>query len=92
MKLTNESQPFLKEKRVWAETLGHSQQSIKAILGWKFRVQDLLYEPEVLPMSLAYLVARMGWAHAKVLKGTDSYPPNHTSSISPISRMDLGHA
>jgi len=59
-------------------------QSIKAILGWKFWVQNLLHVLEVLPMSLAHLVARMGWAHAKGPKGTDSYPSNYTSSISPI--------
>ena len=58
-------------------------QSMKAILGWKFWIQDLLYEPEVLLVSLAHLVERMGWAYAKSLKGTDPYPPNHTSSISP---------
>ena len=67
-------------------------QSIKAVLGWKFWIQDLLHEPEVLPMSLAHLVARMGWSHAKGLKGTDPYPPNHTFSISPISCMGLDHA
>ena len=57
-------------------------QSIKALLRWKFWVQDLLHEPEVLPVSLAHLVVRMGWAHAKGPKGTDPYSLNHTSSIS----------
>ena len=64
----------------------------KALLRWKFQVQDLLHEPEVLLVSLAHLVARMGWAHAKGLKGTDSYTQNHTSLISPICDMGLGHA
>ena len=36
----------------------------------------------MLPLSLAHLVAQMGWAHAKGPKETDSYPLNHTSSIS----------
>ena len=43
-------------------------------------------------MSLAHLVARMGWAHAKGPKETDPYPQNQTSSIFPISHMGLGHA
>ena len=75
-------------QKLWATVT----QSIKAVLGWKFWIQDLLHEPEVLPVSLAHLVARMGWAHAKGPKGTNPYPPNHTSSISPICRMGLGHA
>ena len=58
-------------------------QSIKAILGWKFWIQGLFHKAEVLLVSLAHLVARMGWAHVKGLKGTDLYPPNYTSSISP---------
>ena len=33
MKLANESQPFLKEKRVQAETLGHSQPEYKSCFG-----------------------------------------------------------
>ena len=65
-------------------------QSIKTILRWKFWIQDLFHEPEVLPVSLAHLVARMRWAHAKGPKGTDSYPPNHTSSISPNKLFGLG--
>ena len=67
-------------------------QSIKALLRWKFWVQDFLHELEVLLVSLAHLVACLGWAHAKGLKGTDPHPPNHTSSISPINHMGLGHA
>ena len=66
-------------QKLWATVT----QSMKAILGWKFWIQDLLYEPEVLLVSLAHLVERMSWAYAKSLKGTDPYPPNHTSSISP---------
>ena len=65
---------------------------MKALLRWKFQVQDLLHESEVLPVSLAHLIARMGWAYAKGLKGTDPYPPNYTSLISPICCMGLGHA
>ena len=34
-------------------------------------------------VSLAHLVARMGWAHAKGPKGTSPYPPNHAPSVSP---------
>ena len=75
-------------QKLWATVI----QSIKTVLGWKFWLQDLLHEPEVLPVSLAHLVACMGWAHAKGPKGTDPYSPNHTSSISSISRMGLGHA
>ena len=71
---------------------GTVTQSIKAVLEWKFWIQDLLHEIEVLLVSLAHLVARMGWAHAKGPKGIDLYPPNHTSLISPISHMSLGHA
>ena len=67
-------------------------QSIKAVLGWKFWIQDLLHELEVLLVFLAHLVACMGWAHVKGPKGTDPYIPNHTFSISPISHMGLGHA
>ena len=66
-------------QKLWATVT----QSIKTVLGWKFWIQDLLYEPKVLPVSLAHLVARMGWAHVKDLKETNSYLPNHTSSISP---------
>ena len=65
-------------------------QSIKTILGWKFWIQDLFHEPDVLPVSLAHLVAHMGWAYAKSPKGTDPYPPNHTSSISPNKSHELG--
>ena len=43
-------------------------QSIKALLGWKFPVQDLIYVLEVVPVSLSHLVAHMGWAYAKVRK------------------------
>ena len=75
-------------QKLWATVT----QSIKTIFGWKFRVQDLLHEPKVLLVSLTHLVACMCWAHAKGLKGIDPYPPNHTSSISPISHMSLGHA
>ena len=77
---------------VRAKTLSTVNQSIKIVLGWKFWVQALLHEPEVLPMSFAHLVACMCWVHAKGPKGTDPYPPNHTSLISPISQMGLGHA
>ena len=61
MELANESQLCLKEKKrlrqkLWATVT----QSIKAVLGWKFWIQDLLYEPEVLPVSLTHLVACMG--------------------------------
>ena len=59
---------------------------------WKFWVQDLLHEPEMLLVSLAHLVARLVWAYAKGLKEIDPYPPNHTSLISLISHMGLGHA
>ena len=61
MELANESQLCLKEKKrlrqkLWATVT----QSIKAVLGWKFWIQDLLHEPEVLPVSLTHLVACMG--------------------------------
>ena len=58
-------------------------QSIKALLRWKFWVQNLFHELEVLPVSFAHLVECMGWAYAKDPKGADPYLPNHTSSISP---------
>ena len=84
MELANGSQLCLKEKKGFRQKLWATvTQSIKAVLGWKFWIQDLLREPEVLLVSLAHLVARMGWGHIKGLKGTDPYPPNHTSSISP---------
>ena len=51
-------------------------QSIKAVLGWKFWIQVLFHEPEVLQVSLTHLVARIGWAHAKVRK-----EPTHTLQI-----------
>ena len=93
MELANGSQLCLKEKKRFRQKFWATvTQNIKAVLGWKFWIQDLLYEPKVLPMSLAHLVARMGWAHVKDLKETNSYLSNHTSSVSPISRMSLGHA
>ena len=64
------------EKKARLKIRGTVTQSIKALLRWKFWVQDLLYEPKVLPVSLAHLVARMGWAYAKDSEGTDPYPPN----------------
>ena len=76
----------LVEQKSWATVT----KNIKAILGWKFWIQDLLHEPEVLSVSLAHLVARKGWAYAKGSKGTDPYPPNHTSSISPNKLHGLG--
>ena len=66
-------------------------QRIKALLGRKFRVQDLLHEPKVLLVSLAHLVAHISWAHAKGSKETDLYPPNYTSSVSPICNMSLAN-
>ena len=81
MELANESQLFLKGKM--GSNRATVSQSIKAILGWKFQVQDLLHEPKVLLVSLAHLVTGMGCAHAKGIKETDSYPPNHTFSIFP---------
>ena len=79
MELANESQLFLKGKM--SSDRATVSQNIKAVLGWKFQVQDLLHEPEVLLVSLAHLVTGMGWAHAKGLKETDS----------PICRMGLDH-
>ena len=79
MELANESQLFFKGKMGSDRAI--VSQSIKAVLGWKFQVQNLLHELEVLLVSLAHLVTGMGWAHAKGLKETDSYPPNHTFSI-----------
>ena len=73
-------------QKLWATVT----QSIKTVLGWKFWIQDLFHEPEVLLVSLTHLVACMGWAHAKSPKGTDPYPPNHTSSISPNKSHGLG--
>ena len=74
------------EQKSWATVT----QSIKVVLGWKFRVQDLFYEPKVLPVSLTHLVARMCWAYTKSPKGIDPYPPNHISSISPNKLHELG--
>ena len=75
-------------QKLWATVI----QSIKTVLGWKFWLQDLLHEPEVLSVSLAHLVARKGWAYAKGLKGTDPYPQTTLPPFPPISRMGLGHA
>ena len=74
------------EQKSWATVT----QSIKTVLGWKFWIQDLLYEPKVLPMSLAHLVACMGWAQAKDPKEIDPYSPNHTSLISSNKSHGLG--
>ena len=93
MELANGSQICFKGKSgLWQKLWATVTQSIKVVLGWKFWVQDLPHEPEVLPVSLTHLVARMGWAHAKGPKETDPYPQNQTSSIFPISHMGLGHA
>ena len=43
-------------------------------------------------MSLAHLVACIDWTHAKGSKETHTYPPNHTSLISLICCIGLGHA
>ena len=51
---------FKGKSGLWQKVWATVTQSIKAILGWKFWIQDLLHEPEVLPVSLAHLVARMG--------------------------------
>ena len=75
---------------LWQKLWTTVTQSMKAILGWTFWIQDLLHEPEVLLVSLAHLVACMSWVHAKGPKGTDSYPLNHTSSISPNKSHELG--
>ena len=74
---------FRQKKIVEYKSWATVTQSIKIVLGWKFWIQDPLHELEVLPLSLAHLVARKGWAYAKGPKGIDPYPPNHTSSISP---------
>ena len=79
-----------RQKMVWQNSWATVTQSIKAVLGWKFRVQDLIHEPKVLLVSLTHLVAHMCWAHAKGPKETDPYPPNHTSSISPNKSHELG--
>ena len=78
------------KKSVEQKSRATVNQSIKVLLGCKFRVQNLLHEPKMLLMSLTHLVARMGWAHAKSPKETDLYPPNHTSSISPNMSHGLG--
>ena len=67
-------------------------QGIKAVLGWKFWVQDLLHEPEMLPMSPAHLVARIDWVNAKGSKRNRPIPSKpHFLNFSQISRMGLGH-
>lgn len=60
---------------------------MEPFLGWKFRVQNLLYDLEMLLVSLTHLVACIGWAHTKGPKGTNSYSSNHTPSISLICYM-----
>ena len=67
-------------QKLWAT----DSESIRPLLGWEFWVQDLLHELEVLLASLTYLIAYLGWAYAKGLKGTNPFSPNHTPSISPI--------
>ena len=71
-------------QKLWATI----SQIIKALLGWKFQVQDLFHEFEVLLVSLAHLVVHIGWAYAKCSYETDPYPPNHISLISPICRKN----
>ena len=83
---------FKGKSGLWQKLWATVTQSIKAVLRWKFWIQDLLYQPEVLLVSLVHLVVRLCWAHAKGAKETDPYLPNHTSSISPISCMGLDHA
>ena len=72
MELANGSQICFKGKNgLKLKLYATVTQSIKTILGWKFWIQDLFHELEVLPVSLAHLVAHIGWAHAKGLKGTN---------------------
>ena len=52
------------EQKSWATVT----KNIKAILEWKFWIQDLFHEPEVLPVSFALLVARMVGLMQKVRK------------------------
>ena len=51
---------FKGKSGLWQKLWATVTQSIKVVLGWKFWIQDLLHEPEVLPVSLAHLVACMG--------------------------------
>ena len=50
---------FKGKSGLWQKLWATVTQSIKAVLGWKFWIQDLLHESEVLLVSLAHLVARM---------------------------------
>ena len=60
MELANGNQLCLKEKKgFWQKLWATVTQSIKAVLGWKFWIQDLFHELEVLLVSLTHLVAHM---------------------------------
>lgn len=83
---------FRPKKKVKQKSWTTDNRCIKSLLGWKFRVQNLFHEVEVLLVYLAHLVAHIGWPYAKCSNETDPYPPNHTSSIFPICHMGLGHA
>ena len=76
------------KKKVKQKSWITDNRCIKALLGWKFQVQDLFHEFEVLLVSLAHLVVHIGWAYAKCSYETDPYPPNHISLISPICRKN----
>ena len=76
------------KKKVKKKSWITDNRCIKTLLGWKFRVQDLFHEFEVLLVSLAHLVAHIGWAFTKCSYETDPYPQNHFSSISPICRKN----
>ena len=64
---------FKGKSGLWQKLWATVTQSIKAVLGWKFWIQDLLHELEVLPVSLVHLVAHMAELMQKVQK-----EPTHT--------------
>ena len=51
---------FKGKSGLWQKLWATITQSIKTVLWWKFWIQDLIHEPEVLPVSLTHLVACMG--------------------------------
>ena len=84
------------ENRAGLKIRGTVTQSIKTLLRWKFWVQDLLNELEVLLVSLTHLVARIGWAHVKCSKRTNQYchAPNPTIKIGtwqPLQAYKVSH-
>ena len=76
------------KKKGKEKKLDHRQQVHKNSFGVEISGTRPLSEFEVLLVSLAHLIAHIGWAYTKCSYETDPYPQNHFSSISPICRKN----